>query len=172
MLPNAKSVKKGVPVGYPHTLTGAISAAAHFYDVGDPFDPAATEQQYRITAEPGKEKQIGDDALRLSMGLRATAGLPLLGESDDANYYTLQSRAYRVASASRDRVRVWILTDTELSARGVTDSDTTVQTADLVWAAGDWKFTSLDGKGHKPDPAVPDSAQAVNAGWRALAYAK
>ncbi|QLH20613.1 hypothetical protein [Streptomyces sp. Rer75] len=106
------------------------------------------------------------------MGLRSTAGLPLLGESDDAIYYTLQSRAYRVSSASKDGVRVLILTDTELSARGVTDSDTDVQTADLVWAAGDWKFTSLDEKGSKPDPVVPDSAQAVNAGWRSLAYAK
>ncbi|WP_413106171.1 hypothetical protein [Streptomyces sp. Inha503] len=98
MLPNAKSVKDGVPVGYPRTLNGAISAAAHFYDILDPFDPAATEKQHRITAEPGKEKQISDDALRFSMRLRNTAGLPLLGESDNANYYTLQSRAYRVSS--------------------------------------------------------------------------
>ena len=66
---------------------------------------------------------------------------------------------------------MWILTDTELSARGVTDADTDVQTAGLVWAAGDWKFTSLDEKDSEPDPVVPDSAQAVNAGWRTLAYA-
>ncbi|MEU0929011.1 hypothetical protein [Streptomyces malaysiensis] len=172
VLPSAKSAKDGVPVGYPRTLNGAISAAAHFYDIIDAFNPVAAEKQYRVTAEPGKEKQLGDDALRFSMALRNSSGLSLVGESDAGNYYTLHSRAYRIDSASKDRVRVWILTDTELSARGVADSDTTVQTADLVWAAGDWKFTSLDEKGSEPDPVAPDSAQAVNAGWRTLAYAK
>ncbi|MFC9223132.1 hypothetical protein ACFT8W_20805 [Streptomyces hygroscopicus] len=172
LLPKPKTVRSGVPVGYPHTLNGAISAAAHFYDTVDLFDPVASERQARITATPGKEKELGDEALRLSMAARRDAGLALIGESSTANYYSLQSRAYRVASATEDRVTVWILTDTELSVRGVAKSDTAVQTAVLAWAGGDWKFTGQEGGEDEPKPVVPESAQAVREGWRSLAYTK
>ncbi|RNG21644.1 hypothetical protein [Streptomyces botrytidirepellens] len=107
VLPSAKSVKDGVPDGYPRTLNGAISAAAHFYDIVDPFNPAAAEKQYRVTAEPGKEKQIGDDALRFSMGLRNTAGLPLLAKAKLGGTLTSVQAVQRpldgVGSGSRGR---------------------------------------------------------------------
>ncbi|MGY0059365.1 hypothetical protein ACWY4P_22880 [Streptomyces sp. LZ34] len=172
VLPNADAVKDGVPIGYPHTVKGAISAAAHFYDISDPFDPSAQEKLARITAVPGKEKELGDDAFRFAMALRSSAGLQPVGESDNANFYTAQSRAYRISAAKADKVVVWILTDTELSVRGVMKSETTVQTASLLWAEGDWKFTTHEDRGKEPRPVVPDSSEAVREGWRTLAYEK
>ncbi|ATL88789.1 hypothetical protein [Streptomyces malaysiensis] len=172
VLPKPKTVADGVPVGYPHTLNGAVSAAAHFYDTADLFDPTASQRQARITAAPGKAKELGDEALRLSMAARRDAGLTLVGESSTANYYALSSRAYRVDSATEDRVTVWILTDTELSVHGVAKSDTAVQTAVLTWSGGDWKFTGQEGRDDEPKPVVPESAQAVREGWRSLAYTK
>lgn len=172
VLPSAETVKDGVPIGYPHTIKGAISAAAHFYDISDPFDPSAQERLARITAAPGKEKGLGDDAFRFAMAARASAGLSPVGESDNANFYTLQSRAYRISSVKASKVIVWILTDTELSVRGVTKTNTTVQTASLLWADGDWRFTTHEDVGKEPSPVVPDSAAAVREGWRTLAYEK
>ncbi|MEV8476179.1 hypothetical protein [Streptomyces sp. NPDC051173] len=175
LLPKAKEVKEGVPVGYPHTLEGAISAAAHYTDANDLFTPEAAERQARVIAEPNYLGMIGSYARMSAQQVRKSRGLPENGESDTANFYVNQARAYSVASAESDKVTVWLLVDATISVKGVSENANQVRGAIMVWADGDWKmsFDSLnDLPDSKPSSAVPGSPQALAEGWRALAYEK
>ncbi|MFI9206474.1 hypothetical protein [Streptomyces sp. NPDC053048] len=175
LLPKAKEVKEGVPVGYPHTLEGAISAAAHYTDANDLFTPDAAERQARVIAEPNMLGMIGSYARMSAQEARKSRGLPENGESDTANFYANQSRAYVIDSAEPDKVTVWLLVDSTISVKGVSENATAVRGAIMIWADGDWKmsFDTLTGlPDKKPSPETPGSAKAVEAGWRGLSYEK
>ncbi|UQI49656.1 hypothetical protein M1P56_35280 (plasmid) [Streptomyces sp. HU2014] len=175
VLPKPKEVKEGVPVGYPHTLEGAVSAAAHFTDVNDLFTPDVAERQARVMAEPNYLGMLGTYARMAAQEARKARGLPENGESDTANFYANQSRAYSIDSAASDKVTIWILVDSTISVKGVSKNITEVRGAIMIWAEGDWKmsFDTLDGlPEEQPSPATPGSAQALDEGWRALAYEK
>ncbi|GAA0464540.1 hypothetical protein ACFQ2B_40495 [Streptomyces stramineus] len=175
LLPKAKEVREGVPVGYPHTLEGAISAAAHYTDANDLFTPEAAERQGKVMGEPNYTQLIGTYARMAAQKARQDRGLPESGESDTANFYANQSRAYSIASAADDKVTVWLLTDSTVSVKGVSKNSTQVRGAVMVWAQGDWKMSvdTLDGLPERqPKPATPGSPEAAQEGWRALAYEK
>ncbi|MFC5724869.1 hypothetical protein ACFP1Z_32450 [Streptomyces gamaensis] len=174
VLPKAREVKDGVPVGYPHTPEGAVSAAAHFYDVWDGFNPFASERQARAVAAPRSTEKMASDAFQIAVAARSDAGLNFVGESDNANYLTYRSRGYRIDTASADRVKLWLLLDTQKSVKGITSSVVVVGTAEMVWADGDWKLVALMYPKGEPQPpeATPDSADAAEKGWRSIAYEK
>ncbi|MFV8133180.1 hypothetical protein [Streptomyces syringium] len=173
-LPTGKGVKDGVPVGYPHTTEGAISAAAHFYDVWDGFNPFAAETQARAIAVPEKAEEVAADAFRSSSAARLSSGLSVAGESDHANYLTFQTRAYRIDRAEADRVKFWLLLNSQTSAKGVQSSKTVVETAEMLWVDGDWRLVAVSYPTGQPKPpaAVPDSEDAAKKGWRSIAYEK
>ncbi|GHG50224.1 hypothetical protein [Streptomyces griseocarneus] len=175
VLPKPKDVKDGVPVGYPHTLEGAISAAAHYGDVLDLFNPKAAEQQARVMAAPNHRMMLETYMVQSAQTARTNEGLPADGESDNANFITTQSRAYHVANSTADSVTVWILMDCQTSVRGVARSTTQVRGVVLVWTDGDWKMSlrTLDGlPDNAPKNVTPNSQNAAQEGWRSLAYEK
>lgn len=175
VLPKPGGVSGGVPVGYPHTTEGAISAAAHFTDVLDLFSPAAAGQQARVIAEPGFLDTISLYTTSAARTARVNAGLPRDGTADLGTYSMRQSRAYRLASTRADRVTVWLLVDDTVSVRGVVKASAQVSGAVMVWTGADWRM-GLDTLNNLPAPApalaTPGTAQAVQEGWRPLAYEK
>ena len=175
VLPKARSVKQGVPVGYPHTTAGAVSAAGHFTDATDVFAPAVAQQQAQVIADPDYTDLIGSYAQQAARNARTGAGLPADGASDTSTYAVAQSRAYQVASAVPDRVVVWFLVTTSSSVHGVASSGTQVDGDVMVWKAGDWKLgvDTLYGlpKTH-PKVAIAGSAQAAAQGWMTVEYQK
>ncbi|MGK5639594.1 hypothetical protein ACSNOK_14980 [Streptomyces sp. URMC 126] len=177
VLPKPKSVKDGVPVGYPHTVEGAVSAAAHYSDVGDLFTPETAERQAHVTAEPGFQELMAGFAKAAAQEARKTHGLPPDGESDQGSYYARQARAYHIISQSPGKVSLWLLEETTVSVRGVlSEQGPGVHGAIMTWANGDWHL-SVDlviGQHDEEPPAVvtPGSPEAVREGWRALAYEK
>ena len=171
VLPKPDGVKDGVPVGYPHTEMGAISAAAHFFDVLDILSPDQAQKQAEVVADPTFSKVIGSEVRGASQTVRRAAGLPVDGEAGPGTYMTSQSRAFQTPSTSPDRVVVWLLCDTQSSLNGITKSGDQVNGAVMVWAGGDWKVSVDDAPGPKPASATPGSSQADQEGWQSLAYA-
>ncbi|MEU5608099.1 hypothetical protein AB0H03_04975 [Streptomyces sparsogenes] len=173
VLPTPRDVKDGVPVGYPHTPEGAVSAIAHFNDVLDLFTPDAAEKQGRVIAAPREKDLLGLGLRDSTEKLRERHQLPADGESDDGTYYTSTSRAYQIKGVSANRVTVWLLSDVEVSVRGVSRTYTEVTGNVMVWANGDWKLSQLgEPAGKEPAEATPDTSEATKAGWRTLAYQK
>lgn len=173
VLPTPRDVKDGVPVGYPHTSLGAVSALSHFYDVLDLFTPDAAEKQGRAIAVPREADFVALGMQKGSQKLREHYQLPVDGESDDGTYYASTSRAYQIRGAGANRVTVWLLTDVELSVRGVPRTYTQVTGSLMVWADDDWKLSELnEPAGEEPPNVTPDTPEAANAGWRALVYEK
>lgn len=173
LLPKARSVKNGMPTGYPHTESGAISAAAHYTDALDVFSPDVVGQQTRTVAEPGYTDMLTSYAVAAARTARTSAGLAAAGESGTATYSVNQTRACIVASASPDKVTVWLLVDVSSSVRGVTQSGRQVEGAVVVWKDGDWRLgldTILGLPNNRPTAAVADSPQAAAEGWRSVAY--
>jgi hypothetical protein len=176
VLPKPRRVVGGVPVGYPHTTLGAVSAAAHYTDIADVFSPAVAEQQAKVFAEPGYTRLISRSALYTAQKTRMGLGLPVNGESDTGTYSVNQTRAYQTGQATADRVLVWLLVHISQSVHGVSTTVDQVDGAIVVWKGGDWKLsvdTVVYGmpKAHPP-VATPDSADAVSKGWRAIGYQK
>ncbi|MES4909205.1 MULTISPECIES: hypothetical protein [unclassified Streptomyces] len=173
VVPTPREVEDGVPVGYPHTPEGAVSAIARFNDVFDPLTPDAAEKQGRVIAVPREKNLLGLGLRDSSERLRKKYQLPVDGESDDGTYYISTSRAYQISGASANRVTVWLLSDVEVSVRGVPRSYTEVTGSVLIWANGDWKLSVVEETtGTEPAKATPDTSEAAQAGWKTLVYAK
>lgn len=172
LLPAPTRVVGGVPMGYPHTDLGAVSSAARYFEVLDLLDPSAAQQQAQVIAQPGFGPAMGVQAQTAAQRLRQAVGLPPDGTSDNANYYARQARAFKIATSSADRVTVWLLMDDTTSAKGVVNSATTVQGAAMVWGGGDWRMAMMQQMGTAPPTVSPDTPQARQEGWQALAYEK
>lgn len=172
VLPAPAHVVNGVPMGYPHTSLGAVSSAAHYYEALDLLDPEAARRQAETAAQPGFSTAMGLQAQAAARRVRTAFGLPADGTSDNADYVAQQARAFRIATSTPDQVKVWLLMDTSTSDKGVTGQRTSVQGAVLVWADGDWRMAVLQQMGTAPATVPPDTQQARQQGWRALAYAK
>jgi hypothetical protein len=172
VLPNPSRVIDGVPVGYPHTEMGAVSAAAHFLGVLDTFDPQAAQKQAQIMADPDYSEVFGVEVRNAGEQARKTAGLPPDGESDPGNNSTTQPRAFQDHQDTPDRVLVWLLSDSDITVNGVVAHSEAVSGAVMVWTQDDWKLSVVDDPpATAPQSATPGTAQAVSEGWRTLAYA-
>jgi hypothetical protein len=163
-----------VPVGYPHTSTGAESAAANyvvaFYS---PTMVGTTARHRLITA-------IADPAIRSSLETQLDAayqqanvgnGLAADGTAPSGNTFVERCAPVGVTLVSQDgdnaTVSVWAVTLSGLAGTGsthpVTEAWSTV-TVILHWTQGDWKWVSFTAA----DGPVPTSGQQVASGGQAL----
>ncbi len=173
VLPQPARVVDGIPVGYPHTVQGAVSAAAHYTEARDLFSPKQVVPELKIMADPDPV-QIGTLSSRGiidAMDLRSRFGLDVGGESDQSDYVNVQAEAYHVDQAGTEQVEVWLLTWRTTVVGDVTQEHAayTVPVA-LTWTGGDWK---LDDRilPTSPTPATPGTPEATEAGWIPLVYA-
>ncbi len=163
-----------VPVGYPHTSTGAESAAANY--VSAFYTSAmvgATARQKLITA-------IADPAIASTLESQLDAaykqanvgnGLSEDGVAPTGTTFVEKCAPLGVSLVNREgdsaTVSVWAVTLSGLAGTGsthpVTEAWSTI-TVTLHWTHGDWKWVSFTAA----DGPVPTSGQQVASGGQAL----
>jgi hypothetical protein len=171
LLPKPARTTRGVPVGYPHTTKGAISAAAHYTETAVGLDADRARSVGDVAGAPSY-LDAAKDLSRSVVVARQNLGVPEDGPTRGA-YLRLQARAYRVTDATPDRVVVSILGTAEgagPTTGGQGRSSPSVASHTLVWVQGDWRIA---GEGDPASSRVPEpgSTQAYEEGWRDLAIA-
>ncbi|GAB7048454.1 hypothetical protein [Catenuloplanes indicus] len=156
-----------VPVGYPHELAGAVSAAIEYttlFSSNLDLDRAVEIGRVMSDGSLGSDQVFRDGAI----GLRELLGAPLSGPVPQGVSATLGINAYQLRDVSADRVTVltlgYMVTSTPVAG---TQSRLALIPADMVWHDGDWKVTARpDGAPEYTELRVqPGSAQAKAAGW-------
>jgi len=160
----------GVPVGYPHTLAGAISMVAHTAEASIGLDVGRARTVGAVVAAPSYSSAGADLAAQV-VTLRTSLGLPADGTTGGA-YAIFLARAYQVPAATGERVTVWVLGDFDAAGPatgGVGRSTPIASGMTVAWVGGDWKAV--------PDRVVvpadaqlpPGTAAPAARGWLPLA---
>ncbi|GAA2836455.1 hypothetical protein ACFQ0M_48615 [Kitasatospora aburaviensis] len=172
VLPAPARVEQGIPVGYPHTPAGAVSAAAHYTEARDLLSPHLVAQQMRVMARHTAQDLGGLSGTGIAdaRDWRTRLGLDPDGGSDANSFIAVQVRGYQVEVANADQVDVWLLAVETPTVGGIAHGrGTFVVAAPVAWADGDWKL--VDRQLQKaPESAEPDSSDAVSKGWIPVAY--
>ncbi len=173
VLPAPQRVVQGVPVGYPHTAAGAISAGAHYMESVDVLSPDTLVSQLKVMA--ASQGDLGTLAGTWGVELqerRQSLGLPPTGTSDGSDFVSVQAGGYQIVSLTADRVQMWLLASETTTLAGVQHAPQiyTLPVA-VQWADGDWKLAAVADAGPAPASATPDTQQAQDLGWTSVAYA-
>jgi len=155
--PPARTAANGVPLGFPHTTEGAVSAIVRWESLVVPVNEAREVDVLRTIAS---QKFIQND-------------LPLIQE--DYREHTLPPGAWltitvvgvKVLSASSDQVVVAVLDSTEFgTAQGDVHTGFRTASSHLVWSGGDWRVNANDDvPATLGVPASTDPAAVRAAGW-------
>lgn len=161
----AKSVKDGIPVGYPHTKDGAAAAAVN-YQVARSSPGYFTDQALRhqvlktvMAASALASQQAQDD--QLAKGLLASLGVTEQTAPDMVMRAASLGTSIRSFSEDTATVKVWMSevvgVPTKESKMPVSGSWSTY-TLILQWQDGDWKVATID-LADGPTPLVsPDQS--------------
>jgi hypothetical protein len=159
----------GVPLGYPRTLLGAVSAAVAFTPaILGTLDPGRAAQVMRMVADPSfpqgpAQAAEGMTRIRQSLGLAASGPVPL-GVSWAVTPVECQAR-----DIGTDRVTVLLLLDLISVVPGAeTITRVSVFAVAVHWTAGDWKVLPTPATGYAKLTAAPGSKQAASLGWLQL----
>ena len=159
----------GVYLGFPHTSTGAVSAAD--YVTGEVFstlDPDRAAAVMRLTAAPSygdapQQAAHGAVADRQALGIAVSGPVP-------AGYSLLvQPQEYQARDVQADKVTVLLLCDfTTTQPAAGTQTRIAVIPVQMTWAQADWKVASFGTGSDTTLGADPFSAQAASLGWQEL----
>lgn len=163
---------EGISVGYPHTMPGAVSAAAEYLtQVLSNLDEQRARQIATVIADPS----FADAQDYMGKGpanLRKTLGLPTTGPVPSGASLTFGPAAYQLRDATPDTVTVLILAYlTSTTPDGQIKSTVGAYPAELHWDGTDWKVlkpgaaTAADYTGLV---AQPGTAEAAAKGWQEL----
>jgi len=172
-LPAATGNIAGVPVGYPHTTSGAISAAYHFTQaLGSTLSPDRGAAIAHIVADPSYTGATDAVAAAIA-GTRQRLGLPAQVPTTESAFFLGTPSAYLPqGQPSRDDVDVYLLVriNTYSPTAG---NDVSVQMVDapMHWNGSDWRLATP----HDVAPATrtrltvdPNGPTAAALGWRQL----
>jgi hypothetical protein len=172
ILPRPTRVVRGVPVGFPHTVPGAISAAARYAETAIGLDETRARAVGEVAGAPSYPAAADDFALGVQ-GLRSSLGLPD-GQPAYGAYVVFHAKAYRVLAAELDRAVVDVLGVVEAAGPatgGQSRRATSIVGYTLTWLDGTWRVTGDSGT-REPDPLpAPGTVPAYEGGWRDLALA-
>lgn len=153
----------GVPVGYAHSVGGAVAAASNYLDfLGSPagFDQRKLDAGLRQIAAPGSEQMV-DSTKATFFGAQQqlaqmTAGQtgPLLIENKELGY--------RLAGYDEHHARVviWGLSIGGNAGNLPPEAGFHDYSLDLQWSRGDWRLVSyVDANGPAPQTQQPPSPQ-------------
>jgi len=172
-LPAATGNIAGVPVGYPHTTSGAISAAYHFTQaLGSTLSPDRGAAIAHIVTDPSYSGATDAVAAAIA-GTRQRLGLPAQVPTTESAFFLGMPSAYLPqGQPSRDDVDVYLLVriNTYSPTAG---NDVSVQMVDapMHWNGSDWRLATP----HDVAPATrtrltvdPNGPTAAALGWRQL----
>jgi len=159
----------GVWLGYPHTLTGAVSAAAVFTPaILGTLDPDRAAQAMRLVADPSFPQGPAQAAEGVT-GIRESLGLPAGGPVPQGYSWAVAPVECQVRDIETDRVTVLLLMDLTSAVPGAgTITRATVFPVAVHWAAADWKILPTPVTSYAQLIAAPGSQQAANLGWLPL----
>ncbi len=157
----------GMYVGYPHTTTGAISAAVEYVtEIGSTLDPDRAATVARLAADPSYTA-AQNDAAQGAVGDRTSMGLPSSGALPAGSSITVEPVEYQLRQVQPDRALVLLLADLSTStATGGSQTHLAVFPLVMHYTAGDWKFLPFDNSANWAAlSALPGSADAAAKGW-------
>ena len=161
----------GIEIGFPHTLIGAISAAAEYVDaVASTLDPDYAASVMRLAGDPA-DTTLPADLAHSSIGLRAALQLPTSGPLLPPIAFLTTAQMYQLRDVSANRVTVLLLTScTFINAHGGTARTTGVFPAHMHWTGRDWKLAGIGGAGedYSDLAATPNTQTAADQGWQTL----
>jgi hypothetical protein len=159
----------GVYLGYPHSTTGAVSAAVEFLaTIGSTLDPDRAAAVMRMTADPtysGAPGQAAEGAIndRKSLGLPASGPVPA-GASLET-----EPIEYQVRGVTTSRVTVLLLCDfVAAMPGGGTQTTIGVFPVRLHWTENDWSILPPKTTSYADLTAEPGSPRAAQLGWQSL----
>lgn len=171
ILPRPAGLEQAVPVGFPHTTEGAISAGAHYAQTAVGLDVDRARTLGDVVGAPA----YLDAAHDFAQGARSARDTLGLAPSQDlaGAYLTFTPQAYRVTEATPDRVRLAILGRVDAAGPATHGQGRTSHVATsytMVWVDGDWRIAG-DGDPLPTAVPLPRSPRAYQEGWRDLAIA-
>lgn len=165
-----KQQVNGVELGFPHSTTGAVSAAsADATEALSTLDPDRAAAVMRLIADPSWSN-APQQAAAGAAGDRKQLGLPASGSVPDGASLQTVPVEYQVRAVTPDRVLVLLLCDGSVTTPGNgTQTKIGVLPFQMRWDAGDWKVQSVTATQADLNLAVePDSPQAQADGWQPL----
>jgi hypothetical protein len=165
--------ERGVAVGFPRTMEGAVAAAAEYIgalDAGRGLVPAERAAVLDTIAADGQHEQLearmaaGLDILVENFGLTPdVVGDPdFVARTIPAGY---QISAYDGAEAT---VRLWSTSVFFAAGRHASSGDWSTETVTLRWDRDDWRLVALESEPgpappDTPTPPVPGAGERINA---------
>jgi hypothetical protein len=163
----------GVYLGYPHSTTGAVSAAVEFLaTIGSTLDPDRAAAVMRMTADP-TYSNAPEQAAEGAVNDRKSLGLPASGSVPAGASLETEPIEYQVRSVTAHRVTVLLLCDfVATMPSGGTQTTIGVFPVRLHWTANDWKILPPKTTSYADLTAEPGSPQAAELGWYSLQPAR
>jgi hypothetical protein len=158
-----------VPLGFPHSTVGAVSAADEFAMLLlSTLDPDRAAAVMRLVADPSYAAGP-QQAAAATASDRQALGVPASGVVPDGTSFTWDPVEYQVRDASADRVTVLLLCEVAFTMPGQgTASGVAVYPMAVQWAQADWKVLPPPGRDYSGLAAQPGSPQAASLGWQQL----
>ncbi|MEW2166950.1 hypothetical protein AB0912_28690 [Streptomyces sp. NPDC007084] len=163
----------GVSTGFPHTATGAVSAAVYFWEEFAFLDDSKARQQLKALAAPGASGLV-DRRISEVRTLREAVGLPPSGGTPAGVTFSTSVNAVRPRSLDTkgDVVQVWLNYDRYATGSdgGADQAPFRDEDTDLVmsWHEGVWRITDGAKYGAEltyPVAYFPTSPDAWSDGW-------
>lgn len=169
----------GVPVGYPHTRSGAESAATNYavaYGSAAMFQRGARHRIIRAIADPDQLSTLQAQLDTSFASLTTAFGLDAAGDAPRGQvfvYRTLPVGTY-LASYHGDTASVEVWTNGLVGLAGGSTSKPVVEawntvTVNLRWTDGDWRWVSFS---QRDGPTPVSGVQAVSSADEIAAAAK
>lgn len=162
-------VINGVALGFPHSTTGAVSAAVSVAtEIGGTLDPDRAAAVMRMVADPsypGAPQQAAQGAVNE----RRSLGIPASGPVPGGDSMQVLPVEYQVPSASADQATVLLLCDLVITRPGAgTRTTFGVLPFRMHWAQADWKVASIGSDSYSGLAAEPGGPRAASLGWQLL----
>jgi hypothetical protein len=158
----------GVKLGFPHTVVGAISAAANDETEFITLDAGHAATVGRLTAD-SSNRTLPQDVAQGVSDIRQLIGVPATGPVPAGYSVHMKAAEYQVRNVTPDKVTVLLLCELNYTQPGLgTHGRIGIFALFMHWEHGDWKEAGDAGGTYVKLVAVPDSAKAAALGWKAL----
>ncbi|MET7858162.1 hypothetical protein ABZS81_13215 [Streptomyces sp. NPDC005318] len=171
--------QNGVSSGFPHSPSGAISAAVYFWEEFAFLDDQKARQQLEAVVSPDAAGYV-DEQISEVRKIREGANLPSSGGTPAGITFTTTVNAVRGKSLTSDGevVQIWMNYDRYATTPEKPTDDDPLKDEDvdfiLKWQNGQWKFTNEPQYWKKrsfPVAYFPESPYAWDDGWVQVRHA-
>lgn len=154
----ARTAPNGVPLGFPHTTAGAVSAAVRWHPLLVPGQEARQLDVLQTVATPSFYATYG---AKLREGYRRSTDPP-------GRWYTFFPLACRVLSESEDEVQVGVYYSAQAGqGNDITEPSFLPFVYRMAWAENDWRVGEfLEVPEELTKPGTNDPRALRDAGWK------